>query len=310
MRRPLADERGFTLIELMVAMTIFLVIMGATLTTFNAFERNTRLSEKRNEASDQVRRMVDSLTRDLRNLADPTTEALSIERKLGDDLVFRSVDPDATGTDPNLVGVRRVRYCLDSPNGRVYRATQSWTTLASPAVPSTASCGDADAWTGACVAGSTCTRKVVAQLVTNNRPVTHRDLFVYNGAAADSVTYIRVNAFVDVNGATRKPSEITLQSGITLRNQNQRPLAVLDPPVRSGGTDFVLNASSSSDPEGALLTYQFLKTTGGVETPINAVAQISPTLVATLADGDAIRVLVKDPGGLSAYSTSYTVTTP
>lgn len=305
----LSDERGVTLIELVVAMAIFLGILSATLAAFNTFQTNSRRSEQRNDASEQVRRMIDSLTRDLRNLADPTTEALSIEKKAADDLVFRSVDPDATGTDANRVGVRRVRYCLDAQNGLVYRSVQRWTTLASPAVPATDACGAGDAWSGACAGASTCVRSVASQFVVNNRPTPTRALFTYNNASADSVTFIRVNAYVDVNSATRGPVETSLESGVTLRNQNRRPVAVLDPPVSSGASDYILNASASSDPEGALLTYEFLRTTGAVETAIGP-PQINSSLVTTLSAGDSVRVKVTDPGGLSAYSNSYTVSTP
>jgi len=123
------------------------------------------------------------------------------------------------------------------------------------------------------------------------------------------VTFIRVHAHVDVNAGDAGPAEVELESGVNLRNQNRRPIAVLDPPVRSGGNDFVLNASSSSDPEGALLKYQFLKTTGAGEEPIGAPQEAS-TLVTTLASGDSLRVRVEDTGRLSADSDTYTVTTP
>lgn len=304
----LSGQSGFTLVELIVVSFMFLVILGASLTTFDRFQSNARLNEQRNDASEQARRMIDSLTRDLRNLADPTTEALSIERNGADDLVFRSVDPEATGADANRVGVRRVRFCLDAPSGHVYRSTQQWTSLASPAVPDTSACGPTDAWQGACGTSSTCQRQVVAQFVTNRRPDPPRTLFQYNNATPEAVTFVRVRPYIDVNDAASGPAEIDIESGVTLRNQNRRPVAVLDPPVRSGGNDFVLNASGSSDPENALLTYEFFKTTGGVETSLGP-PQIRSTLVATLADGDAVRVQVTDPGRLSASSASYTVTT-
>jgi len=306
MRDGLSGESGFTLVEMLIAMVNFLVILGASLTTFERFQANARLSERRNDASQEIRLMIDSLTRELRNLADPTTEAVSIEENEAYDLVFRSVDPAATGTDPNRVGVRRVRYCL-APSGLVYRSTQRWTTLASPPMPSASTCGATDAW-ATCVAASTCEHQVVARFVTNARQPS-RDLFLYNSATKEAVTFIRVHAHVDVNAPNAGPAEVELESGVNLRNQNRRPVAVLDPPVRSAGNDFVLNASSSSDPEGALLTYQFLKKTGAGEEPIGAPREAS-TLVTTLESGASVRVRVEDPGRLSAYSDSYTVTTP
>lgn len=306
MRARLANEDGFTLIELLMSSALLLVVIGATLTAFDRFQYNARVNERRNDASDQVRRTVDLLTRDLRNLADPTNQALSIESKSATDLVFRSVDPAATGTDANRVGVRRVRYCLNATTGIVYRETQQWTTVAIPTVPSTAACGPADVWSGACVLDSTCSRIVAAEFVTNSRTATPRALFGYDATANDAVTAIRVNAYVDVNGASQAPAETNLESSVNLRNQNRRPTAVLAPPVRAGGNDFLLNASGSSDPEGALLKYEFLKTTAGVETSLGP-AQNSPTLTKPLADGDSVRVKVTDPGNLSAYSESRTV---
>ncbi len=202
---------------------MFLLILGASLTTFDRFQANARLSEQRNDASEEARRMADSLARDLRNLADPTTEALSIERNMPQDLVFRSVDPEATGTDANRVGVRRVRYCLDAPTGYVWRSTQTWTTLASPGVPDTGACGATDAWAGTCVAGSTCERKVVAQFVTNARPATPRPLFIYNNTTADAVTYIRVHVDVDVNAADRRAGRA--------RHRQRRDAAQPEPPA-------------------------------------------------------------------------------
>ena len=43
------DERGLTLIELLVSCTFSLILLGATLTTFNSFERTDRDNDARND---------------------------------------------------------------------------------------------------------------------------------------------------------------------------------------------------------------------------------------------------------------------
>ena len=65
-------EDGFSLIELLLAMTLSLLLLGATLAVFATAERGHRDNQRQNEAQDQVRFATDSLARRLRNLASPT----------------------------------------------------------------------------------------------------------------------------------------------------------------------------------------------------------------------------------------------
>ena len=60
-------QGGFTLVELLVGMTISLILLGATLTTFNRFaERND--TDARNDSAELARRSLDVQARQLRNL--------------------------------------------------------------------------------------------------------------------------------------------------------------------------------------------------------------------------------------------------
>ena len=89
-------EDGFSLIELLLAMTLSLLILGATLAVFATAERGHRDNQRQNEAQDQVRFATDSLARRLRNLASPTdagaTPQQPIERATSQDLIFRTVN--------------------------------------------------------------------------------------------------------------------------------------------------------------------------------------------------------------------------
>ncbi len=101
MRR--SDERGFTLIEVLVVCVLFLVVLGATLTVATYFVRDTRQAEIRNDQVEEARITLDRAARQLRNLAqrvDQPTIALA-----GDsDFIFQTSDPTRTW----------VRYCLQT----------------------------------------------------------------------------------------------------------------------------------------------------------------------------------------------------
>ena len=118
-------EDGFSLVELLLAMTLSLLLLGATLAVFATAERGHRDNQRQNEAQDQVRFATDSLARRLRNLASPTdagaTPQQPIERATSNDLIFRTVN-SAGSANPvtNPQNLQRYRYCLgpdDEPLG-------------------------------------------------------------------------------------------------------------------------------------------------------------------------------------------------
>jgi prepilin-type N-terminal cleavage/methylation domain-containing protein len=225
MSRLIAEERGVTLVELMVVIVLSGIVMGATLTTFTQFEHTTGVNQRQNDAQEQVRIGLAGVARELRNLASPTDQLPEAVVRAGDqDLVFQSVSSSAT---------RRVRYCLNPSQGRIWRQVQY-----EPFSDPSTSCPDS-AW------GSE--RTSVQNVSNGGRPV-----FTYNATELESITEITTSLWVDVNPGA-KPEESTLQTSIFLRNQNRAPVAQFTAAV--SGSSVVLNASGSSDPESKALTY-------------------------------------------------------
>lgn len=269
-------DDGFTLVELLVAALVSLLILGATLTVFESMLRQTKQVETQAELETRVRQGTDRLARQLRNLASPadivtsiqeTTQPKSVDRNLAFDLVFKDVGETLPVGSLNRANVRRVRYCLQtsgavpgtgitaSPaNGVLWTQTQTWTTVAPPAVPASTACPGAG-WS---------TERVVADHIVNDAA---HPLFRYSGDAgivsgtsnAERERIARVQTTVLVDGDTaRLPSASQLTSAVVLRNQNRAPIArftyTLANPVTCG---ILLNGSASEDPESKALRYEW-----------------------------------------------------
>ena len=74
------DERGFTLIEVMLVCSLFLVVLGATLTAFTAFTTNHRRGREQQDQAEEARVGLDVAARQLRNLANPTVNGVDDDR--------------------------------------------------------------------------------------------------------------------------------------------------------------------------------------------------------------------------------------
>lgn len=234
MATRLREEDGFTLVEVLIVTVLMIVVLGATLGTFESFSQNVRTNEKQNQAQDQARNAMDLMARDLRNLASPSQEQpLALDLMEEQEIIFQSEGRVMPAGSLNVANTNRVRYCL-SPAGDLYRQIQTWTTAAFPAMPPTAGCPG----------GGWPTTKLVAENVVNDA----RPIFYYNAALAPDVTEVTMTLYVDVN-VGRTPSESTLQSSVYLRNQNRKPTAVFSLAAANGGTAIIMNASESTDPE-------------------------------------------------------------
>ena len=244
------SEAGFTLVELLIAMTIMLVILSATLTTLDGFSKRHRLEESRTDAQEGLRRGMDRLERQLRNLATPAPGVKSISRALGTDVIFQTADPLK----------RWARYCIDPsdellPSGRAslwYQVSAG----VSNTPPAATSCPQTTGWSST---------ESVGEAVVNARDGLgpSRPLFTYNWPAAaeaadppdtSAITRIRTELWVDTNPGA-KPAEQRLTSGVFLRNQNRAPVPGFTWSANSPGA--ILNASTTTDHEGRRLEYHW-----------------------------------------------------
>lgn len=303
----LRDQRGFTLIEMLLASSLMIVVLGATLTVFEQFVTTSDRNTAQNDAQDTARNAMDQMSRQLRNLALPTPQSPnSIDVASSYDLVFKTADP----------GRRRVRYCLQtnapysSSDGALWMENQ--TGVAGGADPTltaamTASC---PAPTGT---GSWASKRLVADHVTNKNGGADRAIFQFNSSpdTSSKITEIHTALFVDVD-PTKSPAETRISSGVFLRNQNQAPTASFT--WASGGPlRFLFNAANSSDPEGRTLAYFWYlgsnpsftnaEDTGVCDASDGCIGSgviNDYTLPSGTTGTQVFTLLVKDPGGLTS----------
>jgi prepilin-type N-terminal cleavage/methylation domain-containing protein len=291
MRRLAADESGFTLIELLVASVLMLVVLGATLTTFESFGSNAETNSRQNDAQDEARRSIDALARELRNLASPTNEQPeAVKRAEPQDLIVQSVATVRPAGSLNTRNTQYVRYCYAAAQRRLYRQRLTWMGATDPPYPTGAGC-PASGW-GA------------SQIVANDLVNGVRPIFTYNSATLSNVTEIHSNLWVDVNPG-RRPRETAIQTTVFLRNQNRVPIARFSAAPTAGGV--LLNGSESEDPEERALRYFWY----------------DPAVSTTVPRGEGIvweypvppgprtvYLVVKDPADLSSQAPSQTVCVP
>ena len=241
MSRVAKQESGFTLIEVLLVCTLMLVVLGATLTTFESFQKNAAVNANQNDAQEEARRSIDYLARELRNLASPTNEDPdSVKRAEDDDLIVQSVAPTRPTGSANLRNTHFVRYCYNEATSRVVRQRLTWTTADPPTFPTGTAC-PSSGWEATDFA---------AWIVNGDRP-----LFTYTMTGSDltTITEIHSSLYVDVNPG-QSPGETTISTTVFLRNQNRVPVARFSAAPTADGK-ILLNGSESSDPEERSLRY-------------------------------------------------------
>ena len=236
----LADESGVTLVELLIAASLMLVILGGVLSVLDVMQNQSAAASVRSDSQEQARLVVDRLARDLRNASNTLELAGPSEIAL----LQPGSTPPAAGTI-NSKGLSRVRFCLNQASGAVWRQEQTWTG-APPTLPSAGLSCPSSAW-----GPST----QLASRVTNGsgRPVWTYGYRTGGAGTLPNVVSVTSSLYIDANGP-RKPPEVHLRGTIALRNgQNQPPVAAFTESQQNGYV--VLNASASQDPEGQPLTY-------------------------------------------------------
>ncbi len=242
----LSNQDGFSLPEVLIAMTIMLIIMGATLSSLDSFRSRQKLDERRSAAQEVLRRGMDHLQRQLRNLATPQALTKSIYRAGDYDLVFQTADPTK----------RWVRYCINPAQAQPAGGSASlrYGVFNGSTPPTTTTCDVGGTWNATLVGAS----------IVNTRDSLARPVFTYNWPAeaeadddTSAITRIRSELWVDTNPGV-SPVEQRLTSGVFLRNQNQAPVAGFTSTpggTTAAGFRVVLNGSATTDFEGRRLNY-------------------------------------------------------
>jgi Tfp pilus assembly protein PilV len=339
MRQRARSERGFTLIEVLVAASLMIVVLGATLGALDNTSQIQRRTEKSNDQQEIVRTTMDRMAAQLRNLASPSTStAKTIDRATSYDLIFQTTDPskqwvryclaDGTNDPPSFSGF----HASSAQNERIWYQTPTGAFNAQGAAPSTNS-SMVNTCPGPPVSSGTAgwsTAQIVSDRITNKINSQDRPLFKVNGSPTtdtSTVTFVIATAFGNWSTAVNNPKETHLTSGVYLRNQNQPPTAAIQ--TTRTGASYTLNGTTSSDPEGRTLS-SFLwfkgppnvgtptasmlpscvgsdtsKTTTGVTwTCFGSGALLSYTFQSSDATGGQVGIAlqVTDPGGLTGVA--------
>jgi hypothetical protein len=294
LRRLVREERGFTLVEVLVSMVLMFGVLDATLLAFNQFQTLTASATTRQDNQDRLRTALDRLSKDLRGISGSTSTQTAIDNAGAYDLMFLSVDPTGPNSGQNASNLRRVRYCVDNShpaNEVLWFQTQTWTTAAVPTAPSTTSCPD-PAWGN---------QTDFVDHVTNEYNGQSRPAFTYNSASRPSITTVHADVYLNVNGNSGPPTETHLSTGVFLRNQVLAPVASFTADPQSNYR-VILNGAESYDPQGQDLVYVWYDGATKVGNGQTLVYQAGSGGTHTLS------LKVYDPAGLEGDAASQVVT--
>jgi prepilin-type N-terminal cleavage/methylation domain-containing protein len=297
MRLP-REQQGFTLIELMVSMSLITVVVMATISAFVSFNHNERVNRLQNESQDEARLTIERLSSQLRNLASPNDfSPKSVEKAEPYDIVFLTVDAVKPVGSLNARNIKRVRYCIGTvSNGKapLIKQQQTWQVQTPPPSFSTTGCPNAT-W-----GNST----IVAEDVVNTAEAPAVPVFSFSPAAAptDSITAIRANLMVDWNPG-KSPVASTLSSGVFLRNQNRAPVASCTAQYAGTGKKIALNGSASEDPEGFNMKSYKWYADGKPTTDPADLEGVVGVWTASTSGTHSFKLVVRDQGDLEADAT-------
>jgi len=221
-RRARADrQRGFTLIEVMLAAAAMVMVLIAGLGAFDVFGHNTSENSLLTQAQNDARTALDQVVRDLRNAAPTSSTAAAIQRNGAYDLVLLT-DRPGNGTSPG--SSRLVRYCVQPTSATTGALVVQIAAVGQTSLPSS-TCPD-PSWG---------TQSTVISGVVNI--VRSAPLWTYDNATAANVRSVRIDMWLDEDPGHRPPP-IEVQSGVYLRNR-----ALTAPTATSG--DFGASCSGS-----------------------------------------------------------------
>jgi hypothetical protein len=267
----LGDQRGISVVEVVLAATLMIVVLGSSLGVLEALTRAGAQAHRKTATVDHAREAMDGIARALRDATDTAGGTGAVLRAQPNDLVLRAVAPQTAGTATNPLALRTIRYCLGADRA-VYR--QEHATATAPA----AACPD-PAWS---------VNRMASDVVNGSRP-----LFAYAGAGGEPPSSVRIELRVDADPA-RPPAATTVTSGVFLRNQNRRPIVSFTA-TASAGRYVRLNGTASADPEGQRLTFAWRDEGRAISGSGSSVDYVAPA-----AGARRFTLTVTDPQGASA----------
>lgn len=260
------DDRGFTLIEMLVAMVMTAVILSAVVLLFTSFINDNRYDGFREDAQSHAQTVIERMSRELRGATAPNTGAATIANAGSYDMTFQTVNA-TPGSAPsgNSTNEEWVRYCLDS-NLTLWRQSTDPTSTTSTAStpPDTSACpSTSNSWVQT---GSSPCCQVFNAVVNEIGGDTTRPLFTYGptgwaSTGTSAIKSVQIALITDANsGAGKLPGPSWLTSSVYLRNDLQAPTASITPSqqvLSPSNTAVTLNGTASSDPQGQVLSYQW-----------------------------------------------------
>lgn len=224
---PALDSResGFSLVELLVVLTISMLMLGSLYTAFAGFQESSTRTARLVNAQEATRSTMQAMARNLRNASQVT--------RADYDIRFQTDRPDF-GIAHSQAGYS-ARYCLEESSRRV------WLQVApANAPPHGAACPDA---------GWGAQSRIIAEGVANRADGQARPLFpVANGDRS-----IRVDLWL--RGSPQSAQEVHLESGVFVRSLSQQALEPRQPPeceesTDGGGPLLVIDQTAIVDADG------------------------------------------------------------
>jgi hypothetical protein len=136
-----------------------------------------------------------------------------------------------------------VRYCVNATTYVLYQQTFHWSTAGAPSLPDAAAGSPAP-----CPGAAWDSVNALASGVRN----TSGNVFTFLPSAS-TVSQVNLDLTIDKD-TSKPPGAVRIRTGVSLRNLNQPPTAVLNCAAVGGG-QVVCDAFGTADPDGSALSY-------------------------------------------------------